>query len=213
VRRKGFALPLIIFFIVVLVILGFVIVKSNILFTSEYSPFYLNIETGNLPQSSLQDQSKTDETANWKTYNDSHLNFQVKYPKDWFIQPALDENSVTILTNYAMPFTGGESNPVADKGKYKVDFAVSTKDKNTSLESYVQDPARLTPDEKLKSKASIFIDGHKAFYIESENQSGDVNASVYVEKEPGTVFIISAGLDYVGFKPTFDQVLETFKFL
>lgn len=71
---------------------------------------------------STEDSEDTDETANWKTYNNSKLGFSFKYPPDWKITDYMNnDNSVLYLNSPTLP--GGNS-----KDYFQVEFRLTSKD-------------------------------------------------------------------------------------
>ena len=86
--------------------------------------------------------AEKDETADWKTYKDTILGFQVKYPEDWFVvsakswteETSYNGGSVTNFYNYDPSTVPGRE---LAKGEYKITVGKHIKDVNQTLKSFV----------------------------------------------------------------------------
>lgn len=78
--RRGFALPLIIIFIIILSFAGFVIYRTVINPPQKLTDVVLSPPT----TEQIQEATKSpDATANWKTYTNIKYGYSVKYPPTW----------------------------------------------------------------------------------------------------------------------------------
>jgi hypothetical protein len=158
------------------------------------------------------DQSQTDETANWKTYDDKRYGFQFRYPPEL----TLDPNAVA----------PGSEGAVLSGVKIHLPERISSEEGGT-IGIYVDSTpldvlvAALEKSAKNKS-AQAEIGGRKAKKIEWLEPLGTTGITTFNQSilfaynnltYEGNLFINNNSPKRDEFLKVFDQILSTFRFL
>lgn len=156
-----------------------------------------------------------DETAGWKTYKNTGLGFEFKYPSlpNWFVR---EDSQVSVtLYNYDVDNAPGRDYLEGDGDLFKVVIGYS--DAYSDIKSWLEgtknniNPVTNKPTELINIK-DINIDSHKGLSFE-EVSYGTPYGGAVLESPRGKLVLFGAGLNYKGNKKIFEQVLSTFKFL
>ena len=177
---------------------------------------------------------KTNETADWKTYRSDRHNYEIKYPKDWFLTEneffRVNESPSMHVIISTYPFSAGDN---LDKGEYYNKYAkiqssgvrmrIETRDaKNySSLKKYLQKEMghleRPMFDIKIAGSSAIKESFQKDEIID-EIASWAKNC--YFILKGKNVYIIGEFLgnritqkEQEEYLKTFNQILSTFRFI
>lgn len=161
---------------------------------------------------------KKAETADWNVHEDKVLGFQIKYPKNWFVQPAKkwpeNGDAVTDFTNFDPEKVEGRE---LKAGEYKFTTVKLTKNKDQTLKDFVLTrrsdccPPRFYGDIQ-GTTVNSFSAYKDTSYFGTKESPGESNVSAYIQVKENTVFTIgSAGSQEE--RKIIDLMLSTFKFL
>ena len=152
--------------------------------------------------------NKSDETANWKTYNFSYLS--IKLPEGWKAQ---NEGNPIQLINYDIASAAGRDfNPDLDKGKLKIEVYKTEFGDNirryldgVKAERYQKGLGDARWEEK-----KITVDGLPGIWVKTSS-SGFV---VYTQASNSEKIIsIAFALDFDNYQNIANQILSTFRFI
>jgi hypothetical protein len=160
-----------------------------------------------------------DPTANWQTYTDSNRKFEFKYPTGWSILPANDEQVGKIQVMFKSPNNGGTMlrfmyGPTTKGGFEQIfNWGVAAKmgqklTENKYLILTKLDEFDLSENKVLAYTANAIQPGMEETYYD------------YVVKADDNYYVFEfyygnakgQPIDITIEKPTFDQILSTFKF-
>lgn len=151
--------------------------------------------------------SSADETANWKTYENTKYKFGFEYPPDFAINQKL-ENSIEITAK-----------DIESSFPPTIIVVVHQKTTQQSLANWVNNHAPSSNYETVASQQAMKVDGHDLVYLQL-SQRGDFTAhEVFIENDLSTIIEIGTSIkpgvnDLNGrLKSVFDQILSTFKFI
>ena len=170
----------------------------------------------------IQDTSKPDEFAGWKTYKDTNnFGFEFKYPKDWYFN---QNRSADGIENFTITNWSG-INLIAGQpgyGQYPNDYLIIgiNIEKNTSGQSAEQILNKLPQYIESSAKGiknEIFVDNIKGVRFDQNNIFNErltltQNITTVIFTSDNNVFYI------FGYRPSsskyvnyFDQILSTFR--
>ncbi len=157
------------------------------------------------------DSDNTYETANWKTYTNDQLNFEIKFPSDW--NPVESSSNFPNIVSYKAP----------DQSQFQIQVE---NNKNFTLEEYLEDLDKQNEtgwegekSVEVKKSSQVFVNNIPGKErLEDKLPAGFTTIVTYVLKSD-KVYIFTV-LPF-GDKPPTDQeanqkyykILSTFKFL
>lgn len=147
------------------------------------------------------------ETVNWKTYD--YTSFSIKLPSDW---KEYGTGNPKELVNYDIENSPGRDfDPVADKGKLKVE--IYTEDTTKDLKSYVAkakaDAIEIMGNNLVWTESTVTVNNQTAVKVKTSRPG-----FVLYTKHPSrpTAVLIAFILDFDNYPDLADQILPTFKF-
>lgn len=155
------------------------------------------------PAPVIKSTPATDETANWKTYTNTKLNFSVRYPittskfnGDWYYE----EGGIGQVVRFGPPSSksGG------------LVWAINAYDKsNSSLENLISIPGSQFKD-RQEARQDITIDGipAKLVTLTTKEFNDWIHKGVYFEKNGKIYEITNGAVD----QPEFELFYKSFKF-
>ena len=218
-KNQGFALPLVLVGVAV-VIVTLALVAYFLYFSKTTRQPATSPQPTQTParETSGFTPSQTDETANWKTYTNSDVGYQISHPRNIqpkestlageallgsFVPPAKINHMVTLI--------------FSDDGKEIVNISSAINiDPNYGFD------AKLLAEKLAEISASpakvseMVLGGNKAYIVEpepSEQFSERLLSTIFINgKRPNSAYVINIGVELAK-KETVDQILSTFKFL
>lgn len=180
--------------------------------------YFLYGQTSDFPKAPKQTTEVTpspisDETANWKTYNNSALGFSFSYPKELnylydqfgFNHPDNPEGNL-LLQNY------DGSNPTnEDPANFQLVIDAYKNVNKVTLETFVKDPNKVWNISNSQTFTPFILDGKSAYKGESIQKNKKVPA-VWIENN-GYILTIYLETPESSKAAWFDQIISTFKFL
>jgi hypothetical protein len=191
VRQKGFAPIIILLVIVALGLFGYFAFAKGYLSVNLPKPLASVIPSA-IPSPSIT----PDPTANWKTYNNSSLGFEVKYPADFTTKvDSIPNNGVQVTFNNSkqkgiLIIKRPNNNPASNK-------------QYGSLEEF---------DPRIKNFMPILIGGNKAWDSGTYTTQGDTIQRDIVLLNGDSVWAIQDIQLEDHPNDTFNLMLSTFKF-
>ena len=170
------------------------------------------VNTNNGSNVNLNTNTSTDETASWKTYNNSTYKYQIKYSDDWFTKSCSAAYTAFASEEKRLP-------PCETEAWGDIQISVNT---DTPVAYYQEDITQTKAYLSVTSETNITVGG-----ITAKRLAGTTKASEGPGPEEGTeeiyvVFITSNNELYhlVYYKNTehdysgiFDQMISTFNFV
>jgi hypothetical protein len=163
----------------------------------------------------------TDPTqVNWKTYTNTGMGIQFKYPLDpkWNIKENTQGTNSLTLYNYDVDKAPGRSYaPSIDGDIFKIEISKQksnlTPNEWLNQQKSVISPITNKPEEFFNVK-TITVDSQNGIYYETKDALGGskVGGAIFKSPDNDLVFFFG-GLNFQGNKQVFDQILSTFKFL
>ena len=98
--KKGFALPVVLVGIIVVVVAGVIIYFLKTIFDLPGYPPQQPLQISQATPPAQQSSPTTDETADWKTYTSKDLGFSIKYPSNWEEPTEITETTTILSGNY-----------------------------------------------------------------------------------------------------------------
>ena len=163
---------------------------------------------------SVSASTASGEVLGWKTYSSSSLGYSLKYPQNtgWYVD---EGRYTTTIYNYDVKTASGRSyDPVADKGKFKVEIASDSSFKNCDLwlSDYSQTPSASTNKiPEITSLKRIVKDKFTGLSFETESMSGLIGLSCFNNPNGGLLFL-NGFLDYPDFKTVYSQIISSVSF-
>ena len=184
---------------------------------------YKNGQIKSIPQGNLSPTPATDETANWKTYRNDKLGFELKHPsdfRDWEVWGSGYSDRLPITISFHKKYDensfdgGGLFITITDRSEYGKGDSVKT------LDDYINNKRKM--EKKVKINEHL-IDNQKAFEIiygdgksmehlftEPDVYRGPIE---YVVLKGNKFYIFEYHTDDTELMKIIDQILSTFRFL
>lgn len=166
--------------------------------------------------------AEKDETDDWKVHTDNVLGFQIKYPNDWFVDPAEswteetqgDGGSVTDLTNFDKEKIT-KPGPLKE-GQFKITIGKQTKDSGQSISDYAVSKRSeccppITYEELETKKLGNFTVYKNISYYDDGSFNGIGGVTGYVEVNKTTVYVFSGFLARGQYESDLDLIISSFK--
>lgn len=190
-----------------LILLVSILVLTSISLTTYF--LYQNLQLKKQLNSSAQDSSvpsispipSPDPTTDWKTYTNTKLDFELKYPKDW-VSPVKNEKndkSIQFINSNSKltVFIGPHYDPILQRNLTFEEYSIKAFGDETKREDY-----------NLKT-----LVGKKTTVIDIDKS---ITESVILSKDNKSTVIINFSFKYSQNNPEevklFDQILSTFQF-
>lgn len=165
-----------------------------------------------------------DETADWLTYENEKYGYRVKYPKDWEFKKLVEYEKIEMEKRLE------ETNSIGNHDYGFVIFETIRKERNISLENWIEKKYPVAKIQKLESEKNIIVDSHSgihrniinfssggyendAFLILSDDKVLKINMNIYIanseiqnEYKRILSYILNS-LKFVGYKN--DRILLT----
>lgn len=232
--QKGFALPLIL--LTVLIVILIVAVLGGVVYLNRSQPQSPTPSSTPLP--SVTSVKETDETvyteatrsANWKTYKNDRVKFSLNYPDELIIWNTTDSPSgsmeLTFLTKdfkttgtggCRLRLNGGSIHVIVNNFNY-------TEDKERLNQLVQFEEEHFTRYYQNVGKSQSIIGGQKAQIFIYQGPSNVTICSLAEKEMYKKIFVVNkSGVDYTielrffshdkKLQNIFDQILQTFKFL
>lgn len=170
--------------------------------------YYLGMQKGSTAPSPTPDETvytKSDRSANWKTYSNSRYSF--KYPADWFLSDYGDSGQHFYLSKDSADMSGPDAI-----------FGITITDKENLVPITFKDPVGTTIGRITKTQ-NFTLDGKTAFRYKLEISSYDITMGtdelpgigVYVDFGNKVLVISMSEISGDG-SLILDQILSTFRF-
>lgn len=168
--------------------------------------FQQQVQKSETPKTENESKPVTDETAGWKTYNESDFNFSFKYPNSWKVDDGLTAVACCLnLTNSSSTNEVGLS-----KGIVKMQFQNYNKPANKTLKDFVASQTYMESNVVATSIKEVNIAGINGIF---SNLTADGTYYLPQSSTQGiSITIFNHPESREQFKATIDKVLSTFKF-
>ena len=156
------------------------------------------------PTPNLYAEGTRSATANWKTYTNTVLGYEIKYPKDINIEK-LNERDI-LVTRLGVPYGGQEGKVAAggmsilSRGKEGLDKGIDLRISNPPFQ---ETPTTINGFQAIKFKSTLTGPYAIDYFITDSNNERTVRVSIGTSGDKG--------YEESTFK-TFNQILSTFQF-
>lgn len=141
-------------------------------------------------------------TAQWKTYRNMTMGFEIEYPADWYVKEELGR----VTFSNEEYFESNEESAI-DFSHFEVSLDVMN---GQSVKNWFQKNVEFSM--KPESVESVTVGGHQAIRAEP-SVSIDKRLNYYIPASSPYIVVIIIGQEQEKFIKTHERMLSTFKFL